>query len=422
MVLASGWYSSGTFWAAAGTVAVLATGTIAIILALLQDNPVRRLECTMSVAPLLQGSAEETPGKLQMTWDGVVLKDPHVLEITLFNRGRRDIPKEDFDQPLEFRVGATILAVLRIISGSSSSVFRAVGFEGDLLKVGPGLIRRRQSIKVTLMAVGSDPILTSSAAAVRDVDVEVLEAVQSDHPRPARVKFVAGIGVVALMAGLVLIGLVVGNGLSRSKNVSASKSKNTSSAVSIEPKSSPTTIPASASASLRMAEADLASNSQATQLNGVDILRQLMRNSPIAQPDAVTALAKFMRLKSPAGNNDQPATQVIQAAVNTLASRNPTYDQGVTIDLSNTNFTNANLATIDLVNAQLVNTDFSDANLNGADLQSADLNYAFMGGATLVGANLNDANLASASFYQTAMCNGSRPTEPQRAYNCSVNG
>jgi uncharacterized protein YjbI with pentapeptide repeats len=426
MTLASGWLSSGTFWTAAGTVAVLVTGTTAIILAVLQANPVRRLECMMSVAPLLQGSAGETPGKLQVTWEGAALQDPHILEITLFNRGRRDIPGEDFDQPLEFRVGASILAILRAASGSSAA-FRAVGFDGDILKVGPGLIRRRQSIKVTLMAVGSDPVLTSSAAAVRDVDVEVLQSAPSDHPRPARVRLVAGVGVVALMAGLVLVGLVIGHGLSRSNNVSAGEGKSPASVASTTATpttAAPTTaaIPASTSASLRMAEADLSSSSEAVQLNGISILRRLMQSSSAVQPDAVTALDGFMRMKSPAGNNDQPVTQAIQAAVSALLSRNLVYDQGVVIDLSNTNFTNANLAGINLVNAQLVNTDFSGANLNGADLQGADLNYAYVGGATLVGTNFNDANLSGASFYQTAMCGGTNPTEQQREYNCSANG
>ena len=62
------------------------------------------------------------------------------------------------------------------------------------------------------------------------------------------------------------------------------------------------------------------------------------------------------------------------------------------------------------------------ANLNGANLQSANLTYAFFGGATLVGTNLSGADLGDASFYQTAMCNGSQPTEPQRDYDCSANG
>jgi hypothetical protein len=42
--------------------------------------------------------------------------------------------------------------------------------------VGPGLIRRRQPLKLTLLAVGLEPTLTSSATALRNVDVEVLSS------------------------------------------------------------------------------------------------------------------------------------------------------------------------------------------------------------------------------------------------------
>jgi uncharacterized protein YjbI with pentapeptide repeats len=171
-----------------------------------------------------------------------------------------------------------------------------------------------------------------------------------------------------------------------------------------------------------VAETDLGSNSQAAELNGISLLQHLMQTSPTSQPHAISALAAFARAKSPAGSNDQNVTQVIQVAVNALKSRNPASDQGTVIDLSNANLTNADLIGIFLVNAQLVNTDFSDANLNDANLQNADLNYAFLGGASLDSTNFNNANLNSASFYQTSMCNGLRPTEPQRAYNCSVNG
>lgn len=99
MVLADPWYNSGTFWAAAGALAVLGTGAVATFVAFWLANPIRRLDCAMSAAPLLKGSAQEMPGSLHITWDGVELKDPHILEVTLTSRGRRDIASEDFDQP-----------------------------------------------------------------------------------------------------------------------------------------------------------------------------------------------------------------------------------------------------------------------------------------------------------------------------------
>jgi WD40 repeat protein len=151
------------------------------------------------------------PGLLRVTWEDVELKDPNILEVNLINRGRRDTAREDFDQALEFGVGVRILAVLRTASGPNSTVFRAVAFEDDLLKVGPGLIPRHQSIKFTLLASGRKPVLSSSAAAVRDVDVEILPTTRSSHRWSIRVKAAGALAAVAAMAGLVLTGLLIGH-------------------------------------------------------------------------------------------------------------------------------------------------------------------------------------------------------------------
>ena len=114
MVLADQFYSSGTFWAAAGTLAGIVVGVISIYVIWRRGNPIRSLRYGMSSAALLQGAREEIPGTLKVTWNGDVVQDPHVLELTLVSRGRRDIAGEDFDnQSLQFKVGARILAVLR---------------------------------------------------------------------------------------------------------------------------------------------------------------------------------------------------------------------------------------------------------------------------------------------------------------------
>jgi uncharacterized protein YjbI with pentapeptide repeats len=147
-----------------------------------------------------------------------------------------------------------------------------------------------------------------------------------------------------------------------------------------------------------------------------------MKAVPADQPTAMQVLDKFIQERSPTGNNDLQVTSVIQTALNALRNRNPANDHGFVMNLSNANLTNADLYGIDFNNANLVNTDFDTANLTDASLRYADLNYAFVGGANLTGAKLNGASFNGASFYQTTMCRGSVPTEPQMGYNCSANG
>jgi pentapeptide repeat protein len=421
MVLADPWYNSGTFWAAAGAIAVLGTGAVATFVAFWLANPIRRLDCAMSAAPLLKGSAQEMPGSLHITWDGVELKDPHILEVTLTSRGRRDIASEDFDQPLEFRVGATIKAILRTASGPKSSTFRAVSFKDDTLSIGPGLIRRRQSIKFTLLAVGREPMLSSAATALRDVDVEVLSTDSPQRRWALRTKVAVGVAVTAGAAGLVLIGLLIGHQPARAKNPPVANRTPTNASPSAA-RSTPTNASPSANEALLAAEADLKSGSQSAQSSGITSLQRIMNASPSSQPAAMKALASFIRSKSPAGNNDQPVTAIVQAALNVLRNRSSVSDAGTLITLDNTNLTNASLSGINLSGASLVNTDFSNADLGGANLRHANLNYAFVGDANLDGADLTGANLVSASFYHTLMCRGSVPTQPQRGYNCSASG
>ena len=420
MVLADSWYVSGTFWTAAGAVAVLITGGIATYVAFILASPVRHLECSMSATKLLRGSAQDMPGNLQITWDGAELRDPVILEIRLVSRGRQDIVKDDFEQALEFRVNAKILAILKSDSHPNSSAFPAVAFDDDLLKVGPGLIRRRQSINFTLLASGADPVLSSSAAAVRDVDVDVIATGQPSSRWPVQVKLAAALAVAAVMAGLVLIGLLIGHESSppvRTLTASHPPTPITSPTAGLAPR--PTTSPTSEA--LPAAEAELLSASRAAQSAGIRALQQIMKGTPADQPAVLADLTGFIRRDSPTGSNDQPVTTIIQAALSVLVNRNPAYDSGTVINLSEANLTSADLSGINLVGAQLVNTDFDTANLGGANLRGADLNYAFVGGANLSGANLDGANLADASFYQTTMCHGATPTQPKSGYSCSAN-
>jgi hypothetical protein len=405
MALAAQWYSSGTFWTATGAIAVLISGTIAAYLAIRQEQS-RRLNYMISVAPLLRENAKDMPGDLRITWHGDDVQNAYVIGITLFNPGRRDISRDDFEEELEFRVkNAEILGVLRTDSGPNSSPFKAEA-TADKLTVGRGLIHRHEFVKVTLLATGQDPKVTCSAAAVRDTIVRAVSSEAPERHWSPKVKVTAGLAAGAAMAGLIFIGLVIGHASTTPPAASHSRGADSSQAPAL----------------LRKAELDLTSGSHATQLGGISLAARIMGTWPAEQPAAVEALAKFIRQKSPAGRNDRPIAATIQAALNVLRSRKQANDHDAVIDLSSTNLSDADMSGINLNGATLVNTDLTNANLANASLQNANLNYAFVGGANLAGTNLAGANLVGASFYRTIWCHGSQPAKPQRDYNCSASG
>src|SRR5580658_10237915 len=114
MDIASGaFYTSGTFWAGAGTVAGV-LGTAAVVwVTLTVGFPRRRLSyCLRASAPLLtapqdmrsdlelrrrQKPAGDRPGAPDGPDSWQVLADPRVLTIDLTSRGRRDIPSDAFN-------------------------------------------------------------------------------------------------------------------------------------------------------------------------------------------------------------------------------------------------------------------------------------------------------------------------------------
>jgi hypothetical protein len=353
---------------------------------------------------------------LHITWDGAELEDPQILEITLASRGRRDIASEDFDQPLELKVGATIKAILRTAAGPNESTFRAVSFKDDILSVGPALITRRQLIKFTALAVGREPELSSAAAALRDVRVEVTSMGSSQRRWTRPTKIAVAVAIAFGATGLILVGLLIGDRSAQRDNApSAGHSPRPT--VSVKPSKPSKPL---ASNALLMAEADLDAGSEAAQLEGISALATIMKTSPRSQPAAIKALTGFIRSKSPTGLIYQPVTAIVQAALNDLRTRNPANDAGVVVILNNANLTNADLSNINLSNASLVSANLSDDNLANANLYHADLSYAFIGGANLDGTELAGADLAGASFYHTIMCHGSAPTQSRRGYNCNA--
>lgn len=389
MALADQFYTSGTFWAASGTLAGIVVGVISIYVIWRQGNPVRSLRYGMSSAALLPGATQKMPGTLEVTWDGSVVQDPHVLELTLVSRGRRDIAGEDFDnQPLQFKVGARILAVLKTSCSPEPMAFHAFSLDGDVFKVGPGLIVRRQTITFTLLADGPHPVLSSPTEALRDVKLGKLSAESSRR----RLHGNARIAVSAAAGAVIAAGLALGIG----------------SLVS----------PSQASSSLQAAAADLSSGSLNTQISGIDALQEIIQESPRDQPDAIVMLSAFIRHHSRAGNADVTITGEIQDALNALKTRHANDDDGVTIDLASANLTSADLSGMDFASADLTNADLTSADLSNADLKSANLSNAYLGDAIIVGAEFSGADLDSASFYQTPLCSGSAPTQRGANYNC----
>src|SRR5690349_8100729 len=95
----SHWYTSGTFWAAAGFFAVVLFGVLTVFITYVVGTVRRQITYRLtSNVPLLRQAQSVTRADIQVRLRGMELQNPRVVSVNLTARGRRDIRSSDFDQ------------------------------------------------------------------------------------------------------------------------------------------------------------------------------------------------------------------------------------------------------------------------------------------------------------------------------------
>jgi hypothetical protein len=170
--IAEKWYASGTFWAATGVGVTLLVGVAAALVTYVVGFPKRRLLYGMPVMTRVLSTEADVQGDLELRRHGALLADPHVLEIRLIGRGRKDIPSSAYDggEPIRLDVGVHIVKLLKSTTDSQSDPVPKVTIDGTSLTIGPTRIGKRQMIAYTLLADGERPSLTCQSPLI---DVEV---------------------------------------------------------------------------------------------------------------------------------------------------------------------------------------------------------------------------------------------------------
>jgi hypothetical protein len=178
----SHWYESGTFYAAAGAIAVVVIGAVTIWVTLRVGSIKRQLTYSMTDdTPLLATTTGLARADLEVLYQGQRLDAPRVISVRLASRGRRDIASGDFDQnrPLAIDVGVPI--VKRLATESAPELPEAaVRVDGQRLIVGPCLIRKRQVISFSFLVDGGPPLLSHEDYLL---NVDVRASAESGDPR-----------------------------------------------------------------------------------------------------------------------------------------------------------------------------------------------------------------------------------------------
>jgi hypothetical protein len=178
ILAAESWYVSGAFWVGVAGVAAVA---VAAWVGWAAVNPRRRLSYGMPVVTRLLNAGTDVRQSLEVRRGGVLLADPHVLEVVLISRGRLGIPSSAFDKdkPLTLDVGAPIIEVLQTTTTAGGAV-PGYGIDGSTLTIGPDRIGRRQTITFSLLVDGPRPTLTCPQPPLNDVQIRKSDSTRSD--------------------------------------------------------------------------------------------------------------------------------------------------------------------------------------------------------------------------------------------------
>jgi hypothetical protein len=154
-------------------------GFIAPAVSYMAAFPKRRLLYGMPVVAPMLTAPSGVRGDLELRHRGTLLTEPHVLEVQLLSRGRKDIPSSAYDGnvPIRLDVGAMIIEVLQTNSEPSPLPAPRVTIDGTALEIGPALIGKRQKISITILAEGSSPQLNCQASLI-DVHVKQLTPIE----------------------------------------------------------------------------------------------------------------------------------------------------------------------------------------------------------------------------------------------------
>ena len=180
---------------AAGVLVALLVGLALVWVTYIVGFPKRRLSYALRlVTPLLATGAAKD---LELRHHDAVIAEPHVLEIELASRGRRDIPSSAFDggEPIRLDVGTPIVALLQVTSEPAFLTFPKVAVEGTSLNIGPSLIGPRQKVVLIALIKGGSPRL-SWRSSLEGVTVKQQKASQG----PGSVFFIGIASGTALIA------------------------------------------------------------------------------------------------------------------------------------------------------------------------------------------------------------------------------
>lgn len=186
MDLAGGhFYTSGSFWGPAGVIVGLLAIGATVWVTLRAANPKRRLYYWMFADTPLITRRTDLSHELTVTYGTRQLNSPHVVNVKLTSRGRRDIAREVFDggEPLCLDIGIPIVECVKVSTWPLDRPDPTWAINDSKLLVGPSHFGRRQTTVFALLVDGESPGIAKPQQSLVDVEIRHGD-VQAQAPAP----------------------------------------------------------------------------------------------------------------------------------------------------------------------------------------------------------------------------------------------
>ncbi|MCX5328118.1 hypothetical protein [Streptomyces sp. NBC_00140] len=181
VVAAGPFWSSDTFWAAAGVIVGAGVGAAGVYATVRASVPKRRLMYSFSSVSIAHVFSPEPPDLPPFVWtallrsslEGSVLGNPRLVSLRLENTGRRDISSDQFDQgePLHVVLGTPVVGLLMAAAEPPGAFLRSGDFDGQGMTIPPGRLGAGEAITYTFLVDG-DPDSYRLTHALIDVEVK----------------------------------------------------------------------------------------------------------------------------------------------------------------------------------------------------------------------------------------------------------
>jgi hypothetical protein len=151
----------------------------------LRVNRRRLTVAALPPAPLLTSHSQGL-ANLQLTWNGTLLTDAHIVTFMLDNYGRAAIDSSSFDRgrPIRLNLSAPVVEVMSVSLRPKSASEFAHAWEENSVTIGPDVLKPLQRLTVQLLVAGEPDLNNSLEEYLTNTEVEYVRPGAKPRFRP----------------------------------------------------------------------------------------------------------------------------------------------------------------------------------------------------------------------------------------------